>query len=415
MKRWFIIATIILVPFNFVHSQTNGFEKIIKAQLKSVDKKSIEKAEKFYNESAAEMKLADETESVNKKKAFKIKIKSSKSLGKANKIVYRVYKQDLKQFFNNIDPVKAKKAELKIDKAGLLMKEAKKKREASLRINVFENAYLVASKADNYEKEAIQQLIEVYGVFIGSSSAVGNEKVLSEMVDETDKEEKIESVTLETDKEADEIITEEVEEKTSYSYVPIRIKGTNGVFFLIQVTASRTPIAQAKLRQSYKEDIHGELLKDWYRYVINERFATLEDAEKYKANAGIRGTLIIAIKNGQKVSIQEAQKKDEVKLSEMEYSPVGGRETVTEEKTKTVVTSKIVYRLEIGISTSKLSAAEVRKFKSGGKSVVSVDRGGWYSYTIGDFSTAAQAQNFKRQRGLSDAVVLKLKDGKVID
>ena len=405
MKRLFAFTLTILVSLSCAFAQENKIDEKIKAQLNSVDKKNINKAEDIFQEGKAQMKLADEKESSDVKKANKLRIKASKDLGKANKIFFKVYKQDLKQFFNNIDPVKAKKAELKIDKADLLMKEAKKSRESSLKLNVVENAYLALKKANDYEKKAIDNLKEVYGMFIGSNGIVGEERPLNEIV--SSKKEANEEVKLEAKKEGVESKNVSEIKRTVSQYKPIKILGTQGVFFLIQVAASKTPISEDYLRKNYKEDIHGQLINDWYRYVINRRFNTLEEAEKYKANAGIRGTFIIAIKNGQKVSIQEAQKKEVVRLEEMEYAPIGGKKEETSET--------IIFCLEIGISISPLTASEVRQFKNGGKPVTQIDRGGWYSYVIGNFKSEAEALTFKRVKRLTDATALKLKNGKVID
>ncbi len=418
MKRLTIIAITIFVSLSFANSQEKAIDEKIKVQLNSADKKDIEKAEKLFNEATAQMKTADVTVG-NEKKAYKIKIKASRGLGKANKIFFKVYKQDLKQFFNNIDPVKAKKAELKIDKANKLMKEAKKNRESSLRLNVVENAYLVLEKANKYEEKAINNLREVYAMFIGSSSVVGEERPLTAVVEKhQNKNIESEEIKLESENEVgeneDANVNSYAADNNGHKFIPIKIFGTRGVFFLIQVAASKSTISDDYLRRNYKEDIHGERMDGWYRYVINERFATLDEAEKYKANTGIRGALVIAIKNGKKVSIQEALKKDELNLSEMEYAPVGSRLNTSEDDSN-VLESHIVYRLQIGISIGKLTAAEVRQFKNGGKAVIPVKRGGWYSYTIGDFNSEAEALNFKRIKGLADASVLKMKDGRVID
>ncbi len=419
MKRLTITVIMIIVSLSFAVSQEKATNEKIKVQLNSADKKSIEKAEKLFNEATAQIKAADETVAGNKKKAYNIKIKASKDLGKANKIFFKVYKQDLKRFFNNVDPVKAKKAELKIDKADMLMKEAKKSRESSLKLNVVENAYLALEKAYKYEKKAIDNLREVYGMFISSSSAVGEDKPLTAVVE---KEENKNHESEETTPDTDNDVAEKENVNTNKNavrnnvrqFTPIKIFGTKGVFFLIQVAASKSPISDDYLRRNYKEDIYGEQMDGWYRYVINERFATLEEAEKYKGNSGIRGALVIAIKNGRKVSIQEAQKKEELNLSEMEYAPVGSRLNTSEDDSN-VLESRIVYRLQIGISISKLTAAEVRQLKNGGRAVIPVKRGGWYSYTIGDFENETDALNFKRIKGLTDASVLKIKDGRVID
>ncbi|NJO87823.1 MAG: hypothetical protein HC831_01855, partial [Chloroflexia bacterium] len=160
-------------------------------------------------------------------------------------------------------------------------------------------------KANEYEEKAINNLREVYGMFIGSSSVVGEERPLTIVEKDENKNEESKETILETEKEVVENKVVKSDNNVSGNdvrqFTPIKIFGTKGVFFLIQVAASKSPISDDYLRRNYKENICGELMDGWNRYVINERFATLEEAEKYKASAGIRGSLVIAIKDGQKV------------------------------------------------------------------------------------------------------------------
>jgi len=423
MKRMFkIVIVLFLFTQNAVFAQDNQLKSLIKAQLNADERKSLEKAEKFYSSAAADMKRADENESSDQKKAFKYRISGSKDFGKANKITYGVYKRDLKRFFNNIDPVKAKMAEQKMDQAEVLMKEAKKKREASLKVNVLSNVIALLEKANKYENRAIKNMEDVYAMFIGNSQSVGGEIVVAGSVtnnaveqntktDETSKtiEDEVNVENSNTDSEVKEETKVDDSKKEIVKKSPIKIQGSAGVFFLLQVAASQSPMAEEGLSKRYNQDIIGEKFDEWYKYFVNKKFASPEEANDYKTTMNARGIFVVAFKNGQKVGIQEALKKDEVVTEKVE------EKKVENEIKSSPVANKTVYRLEIGISTKPLSAAEVRSFKNGGKPVISVDRGGWFSYTIGDFNTATEALSFKRVKGLTDAEVLKFVNGKVVD
>jgi len=43
-----------------------------------------------------------------------------------------------------------------------------------------------------------------------------------------------------------------------------------------------------------------------------------------------------------------------------------------------------------------------------------VNHDGWYTYTIGDFNSKREANNFKRKKGLNNATVVAFKNGKPI-
>lgn len=418
MIRWYkLVFVVLLLPLTNALAQEDALKQQIKAQLNATDKSKIEKAEKYYKNAADEIKLADEKESSDPKKTLKYRINGSKYFGKANKTAYTVYKRDLERFFNNIDPVKAKKAELKMDQAELLMKEARKKREASLRVNVLESAYALLEKANKYESRAIKNLLDVYQLFIGNSQTVGDEIVVANNTqsetNDISESNNNQVVNEEQKDETDELNSGSAKETSSDKVIntlePIKIQGSKGAFFLLQVAASKSPIPVAGLTQTYSEDIVDEKFDEWYKYFVNKKFDTFDEANAFKSSMKARGIFVVAFKNGQKVSFEEAMKKDEpIKETVVENKAVD--ETINE-----VASSETVYRLEVGISTRPLSASEVSNFKNGGKPVMSVDRGGWFSYTIGDFNSEVEVLNFKRLKGLSDAVVLKFVNGKVVD
>lgn len=416
-----VVLVLFLFTQNTVFAQENEqLKSLIKAQLNADERKSLDKAEKFYAGAADNMKLADKNEGADQKKTLKYRITGSKNYGKANKITYGVYKRDLKRFFNNIDPVKAKKAEQKMEQAEVLMKEAKKKREASLRVNVLTNVYALLEKANKYESRAVKNMEDVYAMFIGDSQAVGGEIIVASNVNNNTEEQEVktsENVTN-TNNDADIVNTDNnVNEETKtekpneeiIKSEPVKIQGSTGVFFLLQVAASQSPMSEEGLSKRYNQDITGEKFGEWYKYFVNKKFASLQEADNFKTKMSARGIFVVAFKNGQKVGIQEALKKDEVVTKNVVEKKVENNTS------DAPVTSKTVYRLEIGISTKPLSATEVRSFKNGGKPVMSVDRGGWFSYTIGDFNTASEALSFKRIKGLTEAEVLKFVNGKVVD
>lgn len=421
MKRSFLLIAFYAV-FIFINAQNNELKEIVKSQLKAGDKKSISKAEKDYAEAAAGMEQARQIRKKNK--AAKIKVLASRKYGKANKVVYKVYKNDVTRFFNNIDAVQKKKAQKKVKKAGLLMKEAKKKRELALRLNAPENSYSHLSKADKLEDEAISNLLEVYDMFIDKSKVIAEnktEEVENNVAEKETVEEKEqgEPILASIEDENNEVVENtanvdgnktEIENVVKSEVVPIEIKGTKGVFFLLQVAASKTPISIEKLKLQFKSEISGDLFGEWYRYFINEKFSSLEEAENYKNELGAKGLFVIAFKNGKKVSIKEALEK--------EILVVASKIEKNEEKDKSEilqVVEKTTFRLEIGVSTSRLSVDEVSKFKNAGKSVIPIDRGGWYSYTIGDFQNEAQALNFKKIKRLEEASIVKVRGGRIVD
>jgi hypothetical protein len=62
-----------------------------------------------------------------------------------------------------------------------------------------------------------------------------------------------------------------------------------------------------------------------------------------------------------------------------------------------------------------MTNTEIAEFKNGGKPVITVDNGGWFSYNIGDFMTEQEAQKFKKAKGLVDASVVKFVNGVLME
>jgi len=92
----------------------------------------------------------------------------------------------------------------------------------------------------------------------------------------------------------------------------------SNVYFKIQIAASKTQLSVDQLVRNFptKEVLNVEVEGDWYKYSIRKKFTDYNEAIDYRANLKIKGAFIIAFKNGKKVTIEEALKKDIVENKE---------------------------------------------------------------------------------------------------
>ncbi len=428
-----LLVLSVLMPINVIHSQDEYKLKEIKEQLNKADLKQIEKAEKYLASANDQMNAAQEIGDVgkNKNKAFNKKISAATDFGSAHKIIYNVYLENVQKLSAVASGENSGKSKKNIDEASKLFKEAKKKRESSLKVDVLEKAYELLEQAVDLEKKAITGLSETYALLTNTGKKVSNEKVVKtetnqtnnkvgkKEVDEVKKEPvddkivgknevtKTDNSKINDNEKKDEIVKNNVVDETNQ----IKEQEIKGVYFKIQIAASKTTLSVEQLNAIYKTNEVFSVDKDgeWYKYYVGQRFKIYDEALAYKNNLKIKGIFIIAYKDGKRVSMEEALKKDDEKKEIVEIKKDVPLEIKKNQEVQTV------YRLQIGISTKPLSQKEISEFKSAGKPVLSIDHGGWFSYNIGDFNTEKEAQNFKKIKGLSDAVVVKFANGILIE
>ena len=75
-------------------------------------------------------------------------------------------------------------------------------------------------------------------------------------------------------------------------------------------------------------------------------------------------------------------------------------------------TDKVVKSCGTRLAGSEGSSKAMEMISSGGMPIITVKHKKWYSYTIGDFFTEAEAEDFKKSKQLNDAKVVKFKNGK---
>ncbi len=74
-----------------------------------------------------------------------------------------------------------------------------------------------------------------------------------------------------------------------------------------------------------------------------------------------------------------------------------------------------VYKVQIAANSSPLSQHHLKKIYDGNKKVQMVSEDDWYKYSIGDFNSYAEAEEFKRSLKITDAFVVAYTDNKKVD
>jgi hypothetical protein len=445
MKQ-FLVLFGFLSLINIIQAQSQNDELIqrIKEQLGSSEKKKMAEVEKYQLNCNNEKAEAEKLEGSSRKKALRKWISASENQGIANNKAYKLYREDLEKF-NLKRHDSARVIDRKLVRAKKIMKLSREKRENALKLTRDDDVYSLLKDADDLELKAFKDVFFVYSLFLVENknkndlSVKSSEKNLvkeENKTDETGKTEQEKPVNNEIktivkseeskkntiENNSNNSITEVNKSKENLNASELNAKITEEqnnetdikakVYFKIQIAASKTQLSVEQLVKNFptKEVLNVEVDGDWYKYSIRKKFTNYDEAIEYRTNLKIKGAFIIAFKDGKKVSIEEALKKD---IVENTKPIVVANEQIDNSKQKTE--EKNSYRLQIGFSTNPLSAQEIRQFKNGGKEVLMVDCGSWFIYTVGEFETENAANQFKRARGLSEAEVVKFINGKPVN
>ncbi len=86
-----------------------------------------------------------------------------------------------------------------------------------------------------------------------------------------------------------------------------------------------------------------------------------------------------------------------------------------EETEKEDILRGAIYKVQIAANSSPLSQHHLKKVYDGNKKVQMVSEDGWYKYSIGDFNSYEEAEEFKRSLKITDAFVVAYTDNKKVD
>jgi len=287
------------------------------------------------------------------------KIQASNQYGNANVIKAFVYTNDLKEQLMQANDWEKENINILLEQSKHLLMQGRTIRGKSMRLN---NEFLVYPQlidANKIEILAINKLKEAYVLIFKSTDNNISNYEISEI-------------------------------KKTYNDV--------GAHFRIQLAATRKPLKGENLKQitPNNEIVSSDFSNGWYKYSLSRDFETYQEAVDYKESMNLTEAFIIAYIDSRRVSISEA-----ISLQEKNsYVPV--------EKSL----QGTVYRLRLWISTQPATNKTLSGIKSGGKPIMMFNHGGWYTYTVGDFLTKQEANKFKTNKGLTDAVIVQYKNGK---
>jgi hypothetical protein len=283
----------------------------------SADEKKFEKAIKqlddadiTLNEANQMYSLLDEAEknlamSSDYKKAFKTLIQASEGYKDGHTLIYQVFKDKAREFWDKMDKSNhyaagMEKAKYYERKALRGLSRALIKRDIAAEADRYESAVFQMTEAFELEKLAIRdqgRAVQIYQDFpveynYGWEDDVTLEEVLAMNRDPVIKEPPQDIYgTVDKDTEIDSSLFAEI-------------------IFKVQIAAHTVPLSEEYLRTIYLGGMQIDMIyeEEWYKYSIG-RYKTLEEATKTLEECNVKKAFIVPYQAGKKLTIQEAMER----------------------------------------------------------------------------------------------------------
>lgn len=303
--------------FTSLSSQSQDFSMIdeIKKQMSETEQEELTKAEvmitsgddlieageKLLTQAEEKETEAESLSGGKKKKALKSATKTKATAyeklvagqnkyAEANKLVYTLYKKNLKTLKeNHDDEEKISQIEELENEANTYFAQATSARNKAKKQEEDEQIYSIAVEAEQLETDAISIQIQAYSIYYGWFEPDEGETV---------------DVVIDEIKTDAEIIAETKNQNIDTTKKVVK---EAVIVFRIQIAASAVPLSMTKLRQIYPSDeqIFSDIDGEWYKYLVGN-YKSYEDAYNAKKKMGVKGAFIVAYKDNVRVkSISE--------------------------------------------------------------------------------------------------------------
>jgi hypothetical protein len=359
-------------------------------------------------------------------KEAQLRTTASKDLAKVNKTFFNVYKDNFRLARTSAEGDEAILQEGREIEAesNNLYKKAQQKRTQAIKISDQLKAYKILADADDLEKQALEEQLKAYGLYLKWYGKIETENIEAENETETQPQTNNNEINEElpnfvdpeeepqTNETENELLVENknikaTETKENIIEKETKTQPTNKttaqdpkIFYKVQIAASEKPLSLADLRKIYNYTLgtyNNEIENAYYKYSVGQ-FETYEAAAKFKNSMNVPDAFITAYRNGQKISVAEANP-----------------ELVPQNKgTQTKVTPNemgVRYRIQLSAVTKPATTDDIKKMNPSPKEVQINKIGNYYKYTIGSFATADEAEKYIKQYNLKGFVV-KYMDGK---
>ncbi|MBU8891964.1 MAG: hypothetical protein KOO66_04245 [Bacteroidales bacterium] len=369
---WMISSIFLLMGFTKdLPFDKEDQKKLEKAQkLNQEAQKLIDKANSLYSEiaeyDASNPKNANKTEKL-KDEAVDCQLSAVELQKEANFIEFNVLKNvipELKTKFlvNNEIPLELKLME---EQAEELFYKAEKLRNEAYKLEKREKdeRYLKLLNAQEHEKSGLDRLNQVIDIYSG------NQKI--DIEDQT---------RLSTDQNGKEVVINEELLNAYINYV-------NTEDSVLSLNIFRNLLYSDSLSVTSMKDV-------WDDYLYSEA----EDAEIIEPDE----VDIVAESINQNILKQA----DEISSKTPETNI---KDTYSE------VSDDIIYKVQIAADKKPLSQNTLRRIYNGNKEIKMIIEEGWSKYSIGDFNTFSEADDYKKTLSVGDAFVVAYKNGVKVD
>ncbi|MCK5168732.1 MAG: hypothetical protein KAQ75_02545 [Bacteroidales bacterium] len=185
-------------------------------------------------------------------------------------------------------------------------------------------------------------------------------------------------------------------EKPIYKKDKIVSELSGGLFFKVQIAAAKMKLAENVLKSIYKGAELIDMIEEdgWYKYSVG-KLSTYEQAVNLKSSVKVDGSFIVAYNNGDKVPLYLA------KTGKVSSEPTHGK--------------GIVFKVQIAADTKTLSSENLHKIYSGYEKIQRYEEDGWYKYSVGEFKTFAEANEFRKTCGVNGAFIISFQGDKKVN
>jgi len=420
---------IFLFSFQFIFQQAYNQYPELTSILKDNDIKKIRKAGEEKQEADELVREASELnleilslqdnfeldEKTVQKRIDKLEKNVNKKLSeaapkyeKANEIRYKLYSSYSRQFHDDNKDKQGQYINERLveEQAHEMMHQASQERKRAGRIDNEDARLEALSEAYNMENIALDKFISVLAVYYGQSSSIADTDYRQDP---------------RGDEEASDQITypEPVDEQGSYD-VSAGIQQPSGETGTMQLNEHQLDVYRGYvdnndipppviINRNGVGDLdtfnRDEIAEMWHAYLADSLYAKYDQAGYALDEAGEEKLS----PQTEEESITEVTQPPEVREDVDERIAV-----VDEDIRDTIIVpadEDVIYRVQIAEDQSKLSQNALRRIYYGNKNVEMINEDGIYKYSIGDFDTYAEADQFRSRSGVDNAFVVAYREG----
>ncbi|HYX09976.1 MAG TPA: SPOR domain-containing protein, partial [Bacteroidales bacterium] len=336
-------------------------------------------------------------------KALKKQLKAESLYESANATQYKIYKYHItkQKEESRLSPSVLNKVRLLEEQADQNYNRGQTLRQDGKKLKDDKLKYSKYTKANDYEKEALQEQLNILKIFFGDS-ATGtaiSAPVAKPAGDETGSQSKKTLAKSDQKVVIDSVRVRAIQNKLKYisDAATFNIDSLNGL--------DKQSLSRAWFNYLYEADTskYMEEANNKPQPATAERTGIAEK-QQYESPLLTDKELVEKVpsheKNEDDLSGMGQKEKNTKSLNNQ--SPISTQNYTNPDYSERQTVSDSTYRVQIAADRAPLSQETLRKIYSGNKNITMTQDGGWNKYSIGPFSSFEEAQKFKKSCGVKN-------------